>query len=227
MGPVPNIRLGPPPGEGGVDEGNFFGEAGEDEEGDLEGAGAIADEEGGDDQGGGHAGGAAGDVGDDVGVCGLEGEDEGGAEGGEGIEAAAREGEDAGGGGDVEDEVGEVEEGGAETEDEVIDEEARAEEWADATEEARGKLVRVGGGRIAQQRREVVEVEGHPEHTEPRGERDEGDERGGGRLFQISRRFSRALPRVISSTNSSDPPTGTPCAMRVTFTPSGLISRLR
>ncbi len=43
----------------------------------------------------------------------------------------------------------------------------------------------------------------------------------------ISRRHSMARPKVTSSAYSSSPPTGSPLAMRVTFTPSGLIRRAR
>ena len=40
-------------------------------------------------------------------------------------------------------------------------------------------------------------------------------------------RPSRARPKVTSSANSKSPPTGSPLAGRVTFTPKGLMSRAR
>ena len=43
----------------------------------------------------------------------------------------------------------------------------------------------------------------------------------------ISRRASSARPSVTSSAYSKSPPTGSPDAIRVTFTPSGLMSRAR
>ena len=43
----------------------------------------------------------------------------------------------------------------------------------------------------------------------------------------ISRRFSSDLPIVTSSANSRSLPTGMPIAIRVTFTPSGFVSRER
>ena len=48
-----------------------------------------------------------------------------------------------------------------------------------------------------------------------------------GRWDHISRRPSRARPSVTTSAYSTSPPMGIPCAMRVTRTPRGLMSRAR
>ena len=49
----------------------------------------------------------------------------------------------------------------------------------------------------------------------------------GHRPAYISRRPSMAFDMVTSSANSRSLPTGTPMAMRITFTPSGLSRRAR